>query len=223
MVLQSADSESLETERALAELCQRYWQPVYTFIRGRGFNVEDAEDLTQDFFARILSGNWLGRADATRGRFRTFLLKSLTNFINDTRDRARSEKRGGKYQFLSIDTALAEASYTAFGAVQPPPEKTFDAQWARSLVDTATQRLREQYSREGKGQIFDVLRIFLTADPAMSYEKAAETLGLPVAAVRTNIYRLRQRFGDALRQEITRTVANAAEAESELRYLCSVL
>lgn len=223
VVMDSAGRSTTRADQALAQLCQRYWPAVYATVRRRGCTPEDAEDLTQDFFAHILGRKWTGRADPGRGKFRTFLLTSLTNFLNDAHDRRRSEKRGGKFAFTSLDTAGAENSYTAFGGTAAEPGQTFDAQWARSLVDATMERLRRQYALEGRVAVFDTLRSFLTGDEGRSYQEAANSLELSIANVRTNIHRLRQRFGLMLREDVTSTVSNPREAEAELRYLCSIL
>jgi RNA polymerase sigma-70 factor (ECF subfamily) len=223
IVVESADKNSPNADAALAELCRTYWQPAYAFVRRAGYTSADAEDLTQEFFAYILGRNWLAQANPARGRFRAFLLTSLKNFLRDAGSRARSQKRGGTYSFVSLDAHDAEAHYSQMAAEALAPEATFDAAWARSEVEQTLISLRERYAAEGKRELFDTLRPFIAGGSDRSYEDVAASLGCSLAAVKTHIHRLRQRYAELLRAQIERTVIDPAEVNSELRYLCSVL
>ncbi len=185
--------------------------------------MEDAQDLTQSFFAWILSKDWLQRVDQTRGKFRAILLTSLKNFVRDTEDRARAQKRGGHTDVISVDETAGEAGYQSITSKELSPEQAYDVRWATSLIEQTLGVLRKEYSAEKKEQVFEVLQPFLKGDPGLSYDEAADALGISTGAVKTAIYRLRQRYAAALRTEIARTLSDPAEVDSEIRYLCSVL
>ena len=184
-----------EIRQALAELCQIYWRPIFFFIARRGYSAEDAEDLTQDFFVRILRSDWLQKADPARGRFRSLLLKSLQNFLNDAVDRSSSRKRGGHISFISWDSWIAEApsqlSLTEEALSSWPAERLFDASWAE----------RDD----------------------LSYATLAAKLRVSEGTIKKLIYRMRQRYRVLLRQEVRQTVADPAEVDEELRHLCGSL
>jgi len=181
LILSGGDSEKTDEHQiraALAELCRIYWRPIFFFVARRGYSPEDAEDLTQDFFLRILGGDWLQKADPTRGRFRSLLLKSVQNFLNDAADRTKARKRGGDVSFISWDPWMTEApselalsnealnSWTA--------ERLFDAGWAATVVQRAIRRLREECERKGRLRVFEVLNRYLTAErDDISYARLA--------------------------------------------------
>ena len=217
-----------ETREALAELCQIYWGPIFFFIARRGYPPEDAEDLTRDFFVRILRGNWLQKADPARGRFRSLLLKSLQNFLNDAVDRSNSRKRGGHIGFISWDVWIAETpSQLSLGweaRSSWPAERLFDAAWAAIMVQRALRRLCEECDRKGRRQVFEVLSTYLSAErDDLSYATLARKLHVSESLVRKLVYRMRQRFRMLLREEVRQTVADPADVDGELRHLCGSL
>jgi len=221
-------SKDRETREALAELCQIYWRPIFFFIARRGYPPEDAEDLTQDFFVRILRGNWLQKADPARGRFRSLLLKSLQNFLNDAVDRSNSRKRGGHISFISWDVWIAETpSQLSLGweaRSSWPAERLFDAAWAATMVQRALRRLCEECERKGRRQVFEVLSTYLSAErDDLSYPRLAAKLRIPESTIKKLVYRMRQRFHMLLREEVRQTVADPADVDGELRHLCGSL
>ena len=217
-----------ETREALAELCQIYWRPIFFFIARRGYPPEDAEDLTQDFFVRILRGNWLQKADPARGRFRSLLLKSLQNFLNDAVDRSNSRKRGGHIGFISWDVWIAETpSQLSLGweaRSSWPAERLFDAAWAATMVQRALRRLCEECETKGRRRVFEVLSPWLSAErDDLSYPRLAAKLRIPESTIKKLMYRMRQRFRALLRQEVCQTLEDPAEVDDELRHLCGAL
>jgi RNA polymerase sigma factor (sigma-70 family) len=230
LILSGADSKAAgkETRAALAELCRIYWRPIFAFISRRGYSAEDAEDLTQDFFVMILEGDWLQHADPSRGRFRSLLLKSLQNFLNDAADKTYARKRGGDVSFVSWDAWMAEAPSQLSISTETlnswPAERLFDVRWAATVVERALRRLREECERNGRLRGFDVLSAYLTAErDDVSSVNLATTLGVPQATVKKLLYHMRQRYRWLLRDEVAHTVENPADVEDELRYLCSAL
>jgi RNA polymerase sigma factor (sigma-70 family) len=222
-VIVSSRDSSEEAKEALAELCQTYWPPIYSYLRRHGYSAEDAEDLTQEFFAWILSKDWLQRVDQARGKFRAILLTSLKNFVRDSKDRAKAQKRGGNAEVISLDENAGEAGYQSITAKELSPEQAYDVRWATSLIEQTLENVRKQYHGEDKEEIFDVLSPFLGGDPGLSYEEGADALRISPGAVKTTIYRLRQRYATALREEIARTLSDPSEVDSEIKYLCSVI
>jgi RNA polymerase sigma factor (sigma-70 family) len=230
LILSGAGSEDGEKQvrAALAELCQIYWRPIFFFIARRGYSPEDAEDLTQDFFVRILHGDWLQKADPARGRFRSLLLTSLQNFLNDAVDRTRARKRGGDVNFVPWDPWMAEAP-SEFALSKEalnswPAERIFDAGWAATVVERALRRLHEECESKGRLRVFNILSVYLGAErDDLSYANLAAKLRVREATVKKLLYHMRQRYRFLLRDEVTRTVAEPADVEDELRYLCSTL
>ena len=227
VVVLSAQSQVSGSKEALAELCKLYWYPLYAHVRRYGFSPHDAQDLTQGFFLDILEHKALTRADQQKGKFRSFLLASLKNFLSNERQRAGCLKRGGQIQFVHVDFSDAEDRY---GKEEPAesltPERIFDARWALALLGEAKNRLRQEYADSGKIALFDALKGF--ADPVStknlpSYEEVAKQLDMSVAAVKTLIHRLRKRNTEIVREEIMRTVSDAADLEAESRELCEAL
>ena len=214
-----------EIRQALAELCQIYWRPIFFFIARRGYS---AEDLTQDFFVRILRSDWLQKADPARGRFRSLLLKSLQNFLNDAVDRSSSRKRGGHISFISWDSWIAEApsqlSLTEEALSSWPAERLFDASWAATTVQRALRGLCEECESKGRRRVFEVLSPYLSTErDDLSYATLAAKLRVPEGTIKKLIYRMRQRYRVLLRQEVRQTVADPAEVDEELRHLCGSL
>jgi RNA polymerase sigma-70 factor (ECF subfamily) len=217
-----------EIREALAELCRIYWRPVFLFTVRRGYSAHDAEDLTQDFFARILKGDWLQKADPARGRFRSLLLKSLQNFLNDALDKSKSRKRGGDISFVSWDAWTAETSahlsLTEEALTFWPPEQIFDASWAATTVQRALRCLCEECERKGRRSVFEVLSPYLSVDrDDLSYTVLAGKLNVPEHLVKKLLYAMRQRYRVLLREEVRQTVADAADVDGELRHLCASL
>ena len=223
LVLVSAETEAPGADEALGDLCRTYWRPLYAFVRRRGYSPADAEDLVQTFFAQFLQDRAVKKADPLRGRFRTFLLTSLQNFLANEWDRANAAKRGGKFQFVAFDQLASEERDALDATDAASPEIAFDVRWARAIVDSALHHLRAEAEAHGKEQVFDELKIFLTAAGATSYEDAAIRIGIPLNAVKTPIHRLRGNFRTVVRREVARTVSSPAEIDEELRYLRAVL
>jgi RNA polymerase sigma-70 factor (ECF subfamily) len=222
-VLQAGRPDSPEAARALAELCRVYWYPLYAYVRRQGFDVPTAQDLTQDFFAKMLEKNYVGIADRRRGKFRWFLLTAFKCFLANEWDRARAQKRGGGARPLSFDEMTAEERYRHEPADTLTADQLYDRRWALDLIEHARQRLRDEYQSAGKTERLDQLEPFLSGAPTVSYAEAATQLGLSEAAVRQEAHRLKRRFGELLRDEVARTVAQPDEVADELRYLIDVV
>ncbi|HEV3409025.1 MAG TPA: sigma-70 family RNA polymerase sigma factor, partial [Chthoniobacterales bacterium] len=214
------------SDEALASLCRTYWPPLYTFVRRRGYGPADAQDLTQDFFIHLLETDALAKVDPKRGRFRTFLLAALKNFLANEHERRTALKRGGAFEFLPLDSVVAETETAVQleGDVAGEEDRQFEQRWATALVRRALDRLRTEMASEGKERLYDELQVFVTgAGPLPDQAATAARLGIPFATLRTHIRRLRERYRDALRAEVARTVATPAEVDDELRHLCQVL
>jgi RNA polymerase sigma factor (sigma-70 family) len=221
-------SEEQKTRDALAELCRTYWRPIFSFVRGRGYSIEDAQDLTQDFFVTILKNDWLQHADRNRGRFRSLLLKSLQNFLINAAEKTQARKRGGGAEFISWDDWMAEApsqlSLPAQALKSLPPERLFDLAWATTVVEHALQRLREECESKGKLWLFQALSPHLTDERhELSYANLSRELGMTETAVKKQLHNMRQRYRSLLRTEVSQTVENPADVDDEIRYLCASL
>ncbi len=213
-----------EADRALEELCRTYWYPLYAYVRRRGYSPPDAQDLTQEFFARLLAKHWIASADREKGRFRTFLLTAMSRFLANEWDRARTQKRGGQAVHLPLDTEAAETRYEADSALALAPDRLYDRHWAMTLLDRALTRLRTEQEHAGKGKEFAVLSPFLTAERgAIPYAEVAAQLGVSEAAARQAVHRLRRRFREVFREEISQTVAGPEEVEEEIHHLLAAL
>lgn len=232
VVLAAGESQSApEAARsALAQLCQTYWPPLYTFVRSRGYAVHDAQDLTQSFFAYLIEHKLYARVDREKGKFRSFLLASLKNLLADAHDRAQTLKRGGGLDFLPLNEEQVEKAESLFqthgGAEESPNEdRVYERSWAETLVAGALARLAAEYMAEGKGELFANLRIFLSggADPLPTYTELAARLATPASTLRSDVTRLRARYREALRVEVRSTVERESEVEDELRELLRVL
>jgi RNA polymerase sigma-70 factor (ECF subfamily) len=220
LVLTAAKGNVAGAARALEQLCAKYWYPIYAFIRRRGSDVHEAEDLTQAFFAHLLEKETLKRVDRERGKFRTFLLAALTNFLNNEWDKAQTLKRGGGHQIVSLDETVAEDRYRQEPIESATPERLFERRWALSLLEQVLDRLKQEYVTEGKAELFAKLEPCLTGEMSRGFhDECALVLGMNPGAVRTALHRLRQRFGQLLREEVSQTVANEAEVDEEIRYL----
>ena len=223
-LIATAARESGNAQSALANLCEAYWYPVYAFIRRRGHSREDAEDLCQEFFARVLQDGALSSARRERGKFRSFLLASVTNFLANEWDRTQALKRGGGCTMLSLDFDASEARYRQEPCHELTPETLFGRQWALALLDLVLARLRDELSQRRQAGLFDRLSQYLTGDQGRgSYEQLAAELKVSEAAIRTAVHRLRRRFGDLVREEIAASVADPNEVEGEIRFLLTAL
>ena len=230
LIVAGANFESGEqlAREALTELCRTYWRPSFSFVCRRGYSTEDAQDLTQDFFVMILESNWLRQADESRGRFRSFLLKSLQNFLNHAHEREQARKRGGDLKFISWDDWMAEApsqlSISAQTLDSLPPERLFDLRWAATVVEQALRRLREECEAKGRLRLFEALSHQLIAERSeTSYASLAASLGVAETMVKKQLHNLRQRYRWLLRDEVAHTVENPADVDDEIRHLCAVL
>lgn len=230
LILLSAAGQTDEKKahRALTQLCHAYWRPIFLFICRRGYSNEDAQDLTQDFFAKILENNWLSRADRQRGRFRALLLQSLKNFLRDANEKRNARKRGGGVNFVSWDDWMAEApshlSLPSPALESMPAERLYDLRWAATVVEQALRRLGEECETKGRLRLFDALSGHLAAErPDFSCGEVAATLGVSEGVVKRQLHNLRQRYRWLLRDEVTRTVADPADVDDEIRHLCAAL
>ncbi len=219
-----AGRKSSHSAEALSGLCTAYWYPVYGFVRRRGHSREQAEDLTQEFFARILEQGSLSAARRDRGKFRSFLLASTTNFLMNEWDRTSAQKRGGGAPALSLDFEVGEARYCREPSHGLTPEALFERQWALALLDRVLARLREEYSRKKQESHFDRLRPFLTGEQERGqYQQLAFELNATEGAARTAVHRLRRRYGELVREEISATVADPKEVDGEIGFLLAAL
>lgn len=224
VVLAARDKASPQSAEALESLCQTYWYPLYVYVRRLGHQTADAQDLTQEFFARLLTKEWLASADPEKGRFRTFLFVALKRFLANDWRRVHREKRGGHAPHFSLDTELAEARYQS----EPAPELTADCiyeqRWALTLLENTMNRLRKEFGQAHKAAEFERLKVFLTADKsAIAYADVARDLGTSEGAARVAVHRLRRRFREVFREEVAQTVATAEDVDEELRYLLAAL
>jgi RNA polymerase sigma factor (sigma-70 family) len=224
VVLAAGHDSSPNAEAALETLCRVYWFPLYTYVRRKGHSPEDAQDLTQAFFERLLQQHTLSRARRERGRFRSFLLTSLQNFLGHEWEKARAEKRGGGCRPLPWDQVSAESSYQLEAVSELPPDRAFEQRWALALFQQALNRLHEEFVLAGKGEVFEQLKCFLTQETGENgYAGVAERLGMTPSTVPVAVHRLRKRYGELVREEIAHTVSSSAEIEEEMRYLIALM
>jgi len=222
-----SEAEPEMAEAALADLCRGYWAPLYGFVRSRGYTVHDAQDLTQSFFAYVIERKVYARANRQKGRFRSFLLASLKNFLADAVDRERTLKRGGAQIFLPLHEEQAREAESLFQTHSgiSNEDRLFDRSWAEALVAVGLERLAADYKRESKEELFNELRIFLTssAEPLPTYAELAVRLRMVESTLRSHVTRLRTRYREVLRAEVRRTVDTEAEVDEELHELVRVL
>jgi len=229
LILSAANgTEEQKARDALAELCRTYWRPIFSFVRVRGYSIEDAKDLTQDFFVTMLKDNWLQRADRRRGRFRSLLLRSLQNFLINAAEKTHAYKRGGDVEFISWDDWESELTSQPSIPDQArdslPPERLFDLNWATTVVEHAFQRLREECERKGKLWLFQALSSHLADErDELSYANLSAELGMAETAVKKHLHNMRQRYRSLLRDEVSQTVEDPADVDDEIRYLCASL
>ena len=220
VVILAGQPASHQAAESLEKLCRAYWFPLYAYVRRRGHTPEDAQDLTQEFFLRLLQKHYLTHADRNKGRFRSFLLSSLDHFLANDWRRAQAEKRGGGHPPISLDDASAEGRYTLEPLSDLTPERLYERQWALTLLDHALAMLREEFTAAGQARQFNHLRGFLTTEAAQgSYAATAAELGMTTGAMASAVHRLRHRYRELVREEIAHTVASPAEVEDELRWL----
>ncbi len=224
LVLAAGGVNGDQAADALEKLCRAYWHPLYVYVRRRGYAPEDAQDLTQEFFHRLLARGDIAVANPEKGRFRSYLLGALKHFLSDERDKAGAVKRGGGAVIFSLDTEDVEARFAHDLASIDPPDREFDRRWATAILDQAMVRLQTEFSGAGKAVVFQVLKPYLSATPeAGDYETIAQRLAMSSGAVAVTVYRLRQRYGELVRGEIAETVASPGEVEEELRELFAAL
>ena len=224
MVLTAAQKESHQADAALEDLCRAYWRPIFAYLRRNGSTSHDAEDLTQAFFERVLNKDCLRAVDRTKGRFRSFLLAMLRHFLANHRRDSRTQKRGGRFQFISVDDDSFERPEMELMMADTTAEQMFDRQWAITLLDQVVSQLRAEYEASGKIELFDALRVFLTGERSdAGYSDLARTLNTTPSALKMAVSRMRRRYGELLRAEIGRTVSTPDEAKEELRSLFAAL
>lgn len=224
VVLSAGQKTSPQSEKALAELCQQYWYPLYAYVRRQGKSKEDAEDLVQAFFARFLEKNYLAGLRAERGKFRAFLLVSLKHFLANEWDKANRQKRGGGIEHLSLDWQSADERYHLDPPDPGSPDRSFDRAWALALLEQVILRLQQESEAEGKGPLFQQAKGYLmVGEQAIPYADAAGALQMDEGAVRVAVHRLRKRYRELLREEITQTLDNPADVAEELRSLLAAL
>lgn len=224
VVLAAAAPDTGLDGAAFAELYLAYWPPLYAYARRRGFSPAEAEDIIQDFFARLVSKESLSGLQRDGGRFRSFLLRALDNFLANEWDRAQAQKRGGGRRPLSLDVEEGEARFALEAADAETPESLFEKRWAFTLLEHVTDQLRDEYAGAGRRELFDHLRVHLQGDrTGPPYATIAARCGISEGAVKVAVHRMRHRYGELLRETIARTVSSPAEVDEELRYLISVV
>ncbi|MCI0744604.1 MAG: sigma-70 family RNA polymerase sigma factor [Verrucomicrobia subdivision 3 bacterium] len=224
VVLAARETDSSRAEAALEALCRTYWPPLYAFIRRDGHSPEEAQDLTQEFFARFLKRNGLATISPDKGRFRSFLLAVLKHFLINEWRREQRQKRGGGCLTISLDAEPIEARYQTELVATATPESAFERHWAFTVLDQTMNRLREEYARSGKSDLFDLLQETLSGQKRSTPRaQIAARCGISVGAVDVAVHRLRRRYGELLREEIAHTVNEPDEVEAEIRHLKAVL
>lgn len=224
VVVAAGDSTHARCRAALAELCEAYWYPLYVFLRRKGLTPEEAQDVTQSFLADFLARNQLSRADRSLGRFRSFLVASLDNFLHNEWRRRSAQKRGGGKVPISLDTVNAEACFAAGIADAESPSAAYDRQWARSLLERTIRALQQEWEQDGRGALFQEFQSHLWEDAnAVPYAELCARFDLTPVNLRVTFHRFRQRYRELLRQTVADTVASEAEIEDELRFLMRVV
>jgi RNA polymerase sigma-70 factor (ECF subfamily) len=224
MVVSAGRQSSPHARRALEDLCENYWYPLYAYVRRRVVDVNEAQDLTQAFFAELLEKNYVGSADAERGRFRAYLLTALKHFLSKQWKKAKAQKRGGGQAPIPLDFERADSTIQIEPAAGLTPEQYYDQQWAITLLRKIMERLASELSSAGKGNQFEELKGFIVGDhEGTTYAQAAKKLDMSEAAAKKAASRMRRRYRELLKQEISQTVAGPDEVEDELRNLFAVL
>ena len=224
-VINARDRNDGETGRkALENLCGNYWAPLYGYVRRKGYQPADAKDLTQGFFVHLLNDNSLARVDREHGRFRSFLLVCINNHLHNEWRKNSAKKRGGEFKLLSVDWENAESNFQLDAFDHKSPEYYYEKKWALEVLGRALARLRKSYEESGKGELFNTLKPYLTAEAERGQVAViAEQLGMKTSAVRMAVSRLRKRYRDMLRFEVNDTVADPKTAEQEFLHICTIL
>jgi len=222
LVLAAGDPQGKEARSALVSLCGGYWYPLYAYVRRRGYPADQAQDLTQEFFVRVLDGRYLDRADPEKGRFRAFILTSLKFFLADEADRNRTQKRGSG-KVVSLEISSGEERYQLDPGHNETPECIFERRWALSVINRVVERLRNEFVHHGRLEHFERLKVFLLGQSDAPYAELAREMNTSEGALKVAIHRLRKRYRELFRQEIADTVADPSDVESELRFLVTVL
>jgi RNA polymerase sigma factor (sigma-70 family) len=222
VVVRAAGPDSTKAHQALEHLCATYWYPLYVFVRREGRGAADAQDLTQEFFARLLEKNWLDGIDREKGKFRSFLLAAMRHFLANQWDRAHRLKRGGRESAISLDAQTAEARYALEPVDHMSPDRIFERRWALTMLEQVLARLKQEFVAAGKGKLFEELKPALTGGKA-PYAEIAARLNLHETAVRVAVHRLRLRYRSLIRAEIAETVATESEVDAEVQYLFAAL
>jgi len=223
VVLAAANEAAPAAAMALENLCRTYWYPLYAYVRREGYGPVDAQDLTQEFFARLLARRSLSQVAPEKGRFRSFLLAVMRHFLADQWDRDHAKKRWGGVEDLSLDAHEAEERYQLEPVEHLDAESIYERRWAMTLLEQALGRLRAESGAAGKLVLFDKLRDLVAGDSEVSCAEVATELGLSESAVKSAVHRLRQRYRELVREEIARTVADPGEIEAEIRHLIAVV
>ena len=224
IVLAARDTASPQAADALEKLCRTYWYPLYVFVRRQGHDEHSAKDLTQDFFARLLEKNYLAQVDQDKGKFRSFLLASLKHYLADQRDKKNAQKRGGGQILISLDETVGEDRYRAEPVDIMDAEKLYERRWALTLLDQARERLKEEFLNADKLQLYERLQAFAAGGgDTPAYSDVAVELGLSEGGVRTAVFRMRQRYRELVREEVTQTVSSPQDVDEEIRHLILVV
>ena len=222
LVVAAGDPHRKEARSALVSLCESYWYPLYAYLRRRGYSSDQAQDLTQEFFVRVIEGRYLDRAEPEKGRFRAFLLTSLKFFVADEEDRRRAHKRGGG-MVVPLEFSSGEERYQREPGHDETPERIYERRWALSVLDRVVEKLRNEFVQHGRPDHFERLKVFLLGQSDAPYGALAQELNTSEGALKVAIHRLRKRYRELFRQEIADTVADPAAVESELRHLAAAL
>ncbi len=224
VVLAARQPDTPGAQQALERLCQTYWYPLYVFIRHQGYSPDDAQDLTQAYFERVLARNYFDQADPDKGRFRAFLLARLKHFLSDQRDRDRAAKRGGGATVLSLDAQAAEQRYRLEPVDAMAPDRLYERRWAFTVLAQARERLKQEFVAAGKSELYEQLNALeMGEETGHTYAEVGQRLGMSVDAIKSAVVRLRRRYGELLRQEIAQTVATASEIDQEIRHLMAAI
>lgn len=224
LVLRAGDSQGPECSEALETLCRVYWPPLYSFVRRKGYEVHESQDLIQGFIASLLTRRDLQGVHPAKGKFRSFLLASLNHFLLNEWNHSQRQKRGGGQQIFSLDFALAEGLPGVEPAVQETPEKEFERRWAETVVQQVLKRLREEWERRYQPRFFDDLKVYLLEDRGTSpFAETAQRMGITESALKSIVHRLRKRFRELFREEIANTLEDPTQVEEEIRQLFAAL
>jgi RNA polymerase sigma factor (sigma-70 family) len=224
VVLAAGSQESAIAMEALEKLCRAYWYPLYAYVRRRGHSAEDAQDLTQEFFSRLVTSDWVARADPTKGRFRSFLLSGMNNLLANEWQKGRRLKRGAGLDFIALDALEAEERYRVEPSDLGSADKLFERRWALTLLERVLGRLSREQTESGLGDRFEALRGTLLGEPGdESYAALAQRFGVTESAVKSWVHRLRRRYREVLREEVENTVGSPQEVQDELQHLVRVL